>query len=599
MMNIGARGALLALALGLFSAAGAETLDDHTVQAVEGHAVQASATVAESPARIVLAWPADPAATGWTVERKLRTAGQWGPAVTLPAQATGWTDANVKVGTLYEYRITKLAPTYTAHWGGSAASLGYLCSGIRVALPDHRGTLLLIVDETMAAPLTAELARLKADLIGDGWTVIRHDVPRGANATGVSDIAAVTAVKKLIKADYDTAPGEVRSVLLFGHVPVPYSGNLNPDGHGEHLGAWSADMFYADPIGNWTDVTVNNPHPDWWPLVRNVPGDGKFDQNQPPVPVTLELGRVDLWNMPAFAKSETDLLRQYLNKDHNHRYSVTVLPRRGLIDDRFSDAGYLFGATGWRNWASFFGAGNVTGGKDNFTILADHAYLCFYGCGGGGPTQYGIDRPNPEKYPPVQTSDFARMDPKAAFFLLWGSWFGDWNVQDNLLRAPLATTSYGLASGWSGIPNWFIHTMAMGGTIGEALRLTQNNDKNGIYLPHTKWDNAVHIALMGDPTLRLLAIEPPASATVTRDAAGHSILRWAAAADATLGYHIFRAAAADGPFIRITSSPMTGTTYTDTTAVDASVYQVKAAKLETTAGGTFINLSQGVTAAPE
>ncbi len=564
-------------------------------ETVEDHAVQASATATEFPAAITLAWPADAAANGWTVERKLRSDDAWGPATKLPAKATGWTDANVDIGTLYEYRITKMAKGYTTHWGDSAASLGYLCSGIRVALPDHRGTLILIVDETMAAPLAEELARLRQDLIGDGWTVIRHDVPRGANETGVSDFEAVTAVKKLIKADYDAAPGELHSVLLFGHIPVPYSGDISPDGHGEHHGAWTADMYYADPIGVWTDDTVNNPHPGWWPLVKNIPGDGKFDQSEPPKPVTLELGRVDLWNMPAFVKGETELLRQYLDKDHKHRYAVNVLPRRGFIDDRFGEKGYFLAANGWRNWASFFGAAGITAGKDNFATVADHAYLCFYGCGGGDPIQYGRDRPDPEKHPPVRTADFAGMDPKAAFFLLWGSWFGDWNTKDNLLRAPLAVTSYGLVCGWSGIPNWFMHTMAMGGTIGEALRLTQNNDKNGIYLPHTEGDHQTHIALMGDPTLRLFAVAPATELSATRDAVGHTVLHWTASPDATLGYHIFRCANPDGPFVRITDKPVSVTGFTDSMA-GPFVYQVKAVKLETTAGGTFINLSQAVTA---
>jgi len=52
--------------------------------------------------------------------------------------------------------------------------------------------------------------------------VIRHNVSR---------TAAVTAVKALIVADYNADPLNTRALFLLGHVPVPYSGSINPDAH--------------------------------------------------------------------------------------------------------------------------------------------------------------------------------------------------------------------------------------------------------------------------------------------------------------------------------------------------------------------------------
>lgn len=63
--------------------------------------------------------------------------------------------------------------------GGTKAS-GVLYSGIALPPVDRRGRIILLVDETMAAPLTGELERLERDLAGDGWTVLRHDVTRQA-----------------------------------------------------------------------------------------------------------------------------------------------------------------------------------------------------------------------------------------------------------------------------------------------------------------------------------------------------------------------------------------------------------------------------------
>src|SRR5688500_2411556 len=102
--------------------------------------------------------------------------------------------------------------------------------------------------------------------------------------------------------------------------------------------------------GVWTDSTVNNtrsPRAE----VQNVPGDGSFDQGQIPSDVELAVGRVDMANLTAFtqhapARSELDLLRGYLNKDHEFRQGRIVVPRRGLIADNFGDIyGEAFAST--------------------------------------------------------------------------------------------------------------------------------------------------------------------------------------------------------------------------------------------------------------
>ena len=46
---------------------------------------------------------------------------------------------------------------------------GYTYSGIEVPVIEHRGKLVLVVDNTYAANLAPELDRLRQDMIGDGW----------------------------------------------------------------------------------------------------------------------------------------------------------------------------------------------------------------------------------------------------------------------------------------------------------------------------------------------------------------------------------------------------------------------------------------------
>ena len=76
--------------------------------------------------------------------------------------------------------------------------------------------------------------------------------------------------------DLIQAESEVEAVLLIGHVPVQYSGNMYPDGHIDHQGVWPADTYYADMDGEWTDISVNETSASR-PENHNVPEDGRFD----------------------------------------------------------------------------------------------------------------------------------------------------------------------------------------------------------------------------------------------------------------------------------------------------------------------------------
>jgi len=562
----------------------------------KAYAVLVEAKVTAAPPAVMLSWPAEAKATGYQISRKLRPDVSWGTPVSLPGSAVSWTDLSVAEGVQYEYQVkrssTIIVPSISeAGASTTLTSYGYLCAGILIPPANHRGTVILVVDATMSAPLSMELLRLRDDLLGDGWSVIRHDVSR---------TASVTSVKALIKADYTADPGGVRAVFLFGRIPLPRSGDYAPGGHAPgHQGAFPADLCYGEMDGLWTDTTVNSKVADFdlrdcW----NVPGDGKFDQTYVPKSdgtyggeVELEVGRVDLWGMKVFLpKTETDLLRQYLNKDHRHRHAVTVLPRRALLTDGFGEFGGAAPAqSGWRSWCSLFGAANITEGP--FDLLTNEGYLGYYGSGYGWHTSFAM----------TSTTTFKQNDPKAAFYMLWGSHFSDWNREDNVLRAPLAT-SYGLTSVYAGYPLWFMHTMSLGGTIGEAGRLVQNNrylllapPYPILYSPPSSYTASTHIAVHGDPTLRLLAVAPAAALTIALNDSSHPALSWSASAEASHGYYIYRAASPGGPFMRLTAGPVTGTAWADSGITSGTfTYQVKAARLETTAGGTFINSSQAV-----
>jgi hypothetical protein len=541
------------------------------------YAVQISAAVQTSPAKITLSWVQDTAGvpTNYTVSRKLKDETSWNLLATLSGDTLTYDDTNVSAGSAYEYRVIRTASDHRGY--------GYIYAGIDAPLVENRGKVILMVDNSFSTSLASELETLQQDLIGDGWQVIRHDVSR---------TDTVPHIKSIIKADYDAGPSNVKSVFLFGHIPVPYSGDLAPDGHGNHIGAWPADAYYADMVQTWTDTSVNDTQASDT-RNKNIPGDGKFDQTVLySTPVKLQIGRVDLSNMTSLPgnPSELDLLRRYLAKDYNFRHKIINPERRGLIGDNFGVFyGEAFAAGGWRNFSAFFGPGNVSTAASGQWIptLKDNSYLWSYGCGGGNYTSAGGVG---------DTTSLVTNDVKTVFTMLFGSYFGDWDSPNNFLRSPLAAPTYGLTNAWSGRPDWVFHHMALGETIGYSTRLTQNNlGSGGLYSDYYNSSAGyIHVALMGDPTLRMHIVAPVSNLTGQKNG-NDVLLNWSAASDSVVGYNIYRSSNSQGPFTRLNSSLVSGTSYTNPGAASGNyTYMVRAIKKESTTSGTYFNASEGI-----
>ena len=527
------------------------------------HALAVTAQVQRQPPMIQLSWPASTDATEFHIARKSVGASEWGPETILPGSAIQFPDTDVTPGIGYEYSVYKITATYSAP--------GFVCAGIETALVENRGTVLLVVDETHATALAAEIARLRQDLAGDGWTVRRCEVARDDSPL---------RVKELIRGAYQ-ADRNLRAVFLLGHVPVPYSGAFAPDAHLEHQGAWPADAFYGDLNGGWTDATADMSIAAE-PRNRNVPGDGKFDQSLIPSDLELEVGRVDLADLPAFSgKSEVELLRQYLEKDHAFRHRAIVVERRGLIVDEFGlSTGEAFAANAWGNFWSLFGTAAVAE-EPWFPTLSDQSRLWAYLCGNGTYQSAGS----------LDISQFGASTSNAVFVGVFGSYLGDWDHADSILRAPLANAGTGLAAVWAGRPFWYVHPMGQGQTIGFCARLTQNNQT--LYPPNSA-GRGVHVALMGDPTLRLHPVAPPSGLTAVRRGARAVELAWSASAQPVAGYHVYRGVDPAGPFTRITNALVTETTFTDAAPPGVAIHLVRAVKLEETPTGPYWNASQGI-----
>jgi len=534
--------------------------------------VMVYADVQEDPAQITLRWVQDLENSGFTIYRKFRNATSWGtPIGTAVSTATSFTDTNVQPGLAYEYRVLKSLAGY-----GGGSSNGYLYAGMRVPPVHRQGSCILVVDNTFAQDLAMEIARLEQDMEEEGWRVSTLYVNRDA---------PVTQVKALIQQAAAGDNATNRTLFLLGRVPVPYSGNIAPDGHvPDHQGAWPCDGYYGDLDGIWTDnmVTVTDASQE---RNRNIPGDGKFDQSTFPSALELGVGRVDFANMPAFPQGELELLRNYLNKNHAWRKGLVQAQERGLVQNNFTGLAEGFGQNGWKNFTAMFGEGNVHDLPYRST-LQNQSYLWSYGCGPGSYTSAGGI---------TTTTNFVTDSLQTVFTMLFGSYFGDWDSQNNLLRAALATGPT-LTNAWAARPNWMFHHMALGDPIGHAARISMSN--NGALYQAGFGAAGVHTALLGDPTLTMHNERPPSMLTA-QSVGFHVQLNWTAAENAE-GYFLYKRAAGEQEFSLLNDEPLTALSFSDSCSGQGMLqYQVRAMRLRESASGSYYLMGPAASATLE
>lgn len=541
-------------------------------QTCEDYAVEITATTQTTPPKITLHWKRISGVTRYELFKKSISSSSWGTVmVTLTVTDSTYTDAAVVADSAYEYKIKAT--------GSSLTSVGYIYASIANPAIHNRGGLVLIVDTTFVDSCRDEIYRLMKDMSGDGWSIYRHDVGRS-----IKD----TAVKNLIKADY-TAHSDIKSVLLLGHVAVPYSGRQNPDGHPDHIGAWPADAYYGALTMSWTDLSVNDTSSSY-PANRNRIGDGKWDQVSISGLAELSVGRVDFYNMPAFSATEVQMMRRYLNKDHTYKMDSLNVRKRGIISDNFGAfSGEAFAANAWRNFPPMITHDSINNTSPLINTLDTAFYQWSYGTGGGSFTSAsGVGN----------TNDFAAKNVNTIFMMLFGSYFGDWNVTNSFLRAPLCSATPALTNCWAGRPNWFLHHMALGHHIGYSALLTLNNQGgfSGVpYEPTGIGPAFVHIALLGDVSLRTDYMKRASNVTITKVPGRGATINWtASAASGVLGYYVYRANSEFGTYQRL-SGMITGTTFRDSVGTTGlKYYQVRPVRLEVTPSGSYYNLGIGI-----
>jgi len=505
--------------------------------------------------RAELTWPALKKGDHGMVTLRRRVLGEvgrasWKDIVPKAASATRFLDAGTRPGIAYEYQIRRVSQKKieTGNW----------LMGLDVPADEGGGVALVVVDETVAGPLAAYLDRFALDLVGDGFTVIRHDVPRGDVKASVRDLDKARVLRSWIQEQYNADPFGQHTLILIGHVPVVKSGNSRPDGH--EARPQETDLFYADTDGVWRDNGQGV-------LLHNViPSDH----------IEMQVGRVDFANMGPEYGGELALLRAYFDKDHHWRHG-----RLGDLRQAYGYNKYLIGETNALR--------NVVGPK----AITDGGH---HDAGPLHPWLFGV------AFGSWKNEDYTKLDPiQTVFSINFGSRKQEFSGRNNAMTAMLAQHWYGLATGWGSRPTWQLQLMALGQSIGYSHLRTVNNgtisrggEASLEYVPtgDYTWVNPIWVNLLGDPTLR-----PFPLASVTGLGAelvqGSVRLSWDAG-EAADGYRIYRATSRLGPYRALNPSALiTEPAFVDAAPVPGAWYMVRAHGLKTVYAGSFYTYAQG------
>jgi hypothetical protein len=521
-------------------------------------------------------FPQGASSSSITVYRKEVDSFNWSLKANLPASTTTWTDSDAVAGALWEYKFDAMM--------ASIHSLQFIAVANRLPPRHNQGVMMLVLGTTSeqeSQQLNPYYDRLISDLTCDGWIVLVRFMHLGENHV---------SLRGWIRDQMALHPSNFHSLYLIGEVPVPYSGLIYPDGHLDHKGAWPSDTYYAFSENVFSDSIVSDAS-SGFAANHNLIGDAKWDQSYFPDTAQvfdLGVGRIAFHDLPVFGTSPIELTIRYLNRTHAYRRADFRLDPRAYISDGFGYfGGESFASAPIRNGQALFGVNQVNS-LGNYPITSNENCQFYYACAGGNFSSCGGI---------VNAGMLVNQPSYAGFCSMFGSYFGDWNTSNNLLRATLAADGYTLTNCWNGRPLWTFHHMGAGYPIGYSAKWAMNNS---FTYPSNYGARFAHIGLRGDPSLRLHVVKPPSNLTVVQTFQGMEI-GWDASPEATHGHYVYR----QNPFtqeyeVLNNGNPVFSNSYLDNQFQNPNLsYMVRACKLEEQASGSYYNLSLGIMGASQ
>ncbi len=513
---------------------------------------------------------------------------------------TGWTHlATLARTNRYTDRIPSGADSghfeYIAGIRRAAISLG------RDGPEENRGRVLLAVEEGMASRIRPELDQLRVDLAGDGWVVEEWKAPRHDPKPASRYRARLRSVKDRIRTFRNEDPSALCAALLVGNVVIPYSGLRAEDGHvrpgDDHRGAWPCDAWFGDLDGQWKDSAVshqNRTHA----VASNLPGDGKFDEDNLPSPLEVAVGRIDFSGLGSLERGldrlrggrslEAERLRRYLRRNHEYRMGRARYASRALIGNYLPPSHHSIGEGLALEVACGLFGHLEEGVVEEDCFGAESPALFGFLAGQGGSSSLASGR--------YHSRDMGRRDsaPQAAFLMLYGSWIADWNLADSFLKASLCGASGTLAAIATTQVPWNLSAMALGDPLARSYLHTAN---------HSPRPPSRSLAVLGDVTLRLHPVAPPQDLAWDRDEEGVALSwREPGEGEEPSAWTVHRGSSQEGPFRRISGDRLLRESRFADPLPSASEpwYAVRRVVRQPAPGGEYLNPSQAavVRAAP-
>jgi len=457
-------------------------------------------------------------------------------------------DSNVVEGVIYQYDVSY-----------SDSLIRNVEFGGKIPLIENRGWYLILIDDVLFPGIEIELKKFKWNLIADGYRVKTINVNRSQSSD---------EIRSLIQTTHANTPGGLTQVLLLGHVPVPYSGIEGFDIHPDHDGCWATDTYYADLDGEWLDeATVDYPDRD---ANKNFPGDRKFDHDNMPSAAELEIGRVDMFDLPVFGMSDVAMVNRYLAKNNLFKSGNLTILGRGL---ECRDSIYDFAEVGAYHFAPLVGSAGLQIGP--YSILKTQPKLFSAGYGSGNYDICGGV---------ITSAGYTSGSWFTVFTSLIGSYLQDFDNTNSVMRSSLFSQGIILCCS-SGSED--LQYMGLGKSIGYCTKRKQ------------KLNSPISGNLHGDPSLRVnYPIMPSALSLELGDDSASSILSWTASTETDeplMGYNVYRTSNIDSTWTRINSAPLQTTNFTDENPAEGkNYYLVKLITLRPSGSGNFYNSSIGL-----
>ncbi len=367
---------------------------------------------------------------------------------------------------------------------------GYRCLSTQNNLQEI-GKTLILVDYKIEKEIKNELNDYIHTLEKSG---IKCDIKRTHRAE-TFDAKKVQQTMSIVQ-EYHKLNPDLENIIIIGRVPFALSGHYTPDGHRtESFGAWPTDLLYgAGAKASWTDNDNDTtPPPSFFPWHHNLKGDGKFDQGYIPNNISLNIGRIDMYDLTYFEESESELIKRYFEKNKKFRTGEIIVENNAILDDGWGNSfRERFATEAILNYNAIFGENNFINKKSR-NIMAHESYLFFWGGASGGPTSI---------FDIVYSEEIAKTEFKGVFNIVFGSRAMEWSVENNIMRAIIASEPLALTCRWGIRPFFYTFPMGVGKTIGFCHTLSVNNtiyQSNGLQ----SFNRTVHQTLIGDPTLKM------------------------------------------------------------------------------------------------